>query len=84
MKESEELLKLYEWLIDENREPAQTKFTAGMLRNVAREFEHQLNRSKHIIESGIKEVLNEHCDWSEERINGLNKALLQKIWKNKK
>lgn len=34
-----ELQRLYEWLQDKNREPAQTKFTAGMTRNVAREFE---------------------------------------------
>lgn len=34
-----ELERLQEWLLDENREPAKTKFTAGELRNVAQEFE---------------------------------------------
>lgn len=37
-----ELQRLYDWLRTENREPAQTKFTAGMTRNVAREFEYLL------------------------------------------
>ncbi|MDX1471881.1 MAG: hypothetical protein R3213_10320 [Flavobacteriaceae bacterium] len=37
-----DLKRLYDWLMDENREPANTKFTAGMLRNVAREIEYRL------------------------------------------
>lgn len=39
-----ELQRLYDWLREENREPANTKFTSGMLRNVAREFEYLLSR----------------------------------------
>jgi hypothetical protein len=35
----EKFNRLMEWLIDENREPAKTKFTAGALRNLAREIE---------------------------------------------
>ena len=31
--------KLYDWIMSENREPAQTAFTAGNMRNIAREFE---------------------------------------------
>ena len=41
-----ELQRLFDWLQDENREPAQTKFTAGMARNVAREFEYLLKNSR--------------------------------------
>lgn len=39
--EETELERLYNWLNDENREPPQTKFTAGILRNVASKI-HQL------------------------------------------
>tara|TARA_R110000772_G_scaffold161091_1_gene272258 strand:+ start:354 stop:485 length:132 start_codon:yes stop_codon:yes gene_type:complete len=41
-----DLERLYEWLLTENREPARTKFTAGLLRNVAKEIEHQINQNK--------------------------------------
>lgn len=41
-----DLQRLYEWLMTENREPAQTKFTAGELRNVAKEIEFQIKKSK--------------------------------------
>lgn len=43
-KRVDELMTLYEWLLDDNREPAQTKFTAGMLRNIAKEFEFQFKK----------------------------------------
>ena len=36
---------LYEWIVDENRKPAYTYFTAGQARNIAREFEFQLKKS---------------------------------------
>ena len=39
--EETELERLYNWLNDENREPPQTKFPAGILRNVASKI-HQL------------------------------------------
>lgn len=42
----EELQRLYDWLQDPEREPAQTKFTAGLTRNVAREFEYLLAQLK--------------------------------------
>ena len=35
-----ELQRLFNWLQDAKREPAQTKFTSGMTRNVAREIEY--------------------------------------------
>jgi len=38
--------RLHDWLIEENREPAQTKFTAGLLRNVAKEIEYQIKIKK--------------------------------------
>ena len=38
----DDLKRLYEWLMSENREPAQTKFTQGELRNVAKEIEYRL------------------------------------------
>ena len=41
-----ELQRLFNWLQDAKREPAQTKFTAGMTRNVAREFEYLLKHSR--------------------------------------
>ena len=39
------LQRLYDWLMDDNREPAKTKFTSGMLRNVANEIEFRLAQS---------------------------------------
>jgi len=41
-----ELQRLFDWLQDTKREPSQTKFTAGMTRNVAREFEYLLKHSR--------------------------------------
>lgn len=41
-----DLERLYEWLLTDNREPARTKFTAGLLRNVAKEIEYQLKQNK--------------------------------------
>ena len=41
-----ELQRLFDWLQEPKREPAQTKFTAGMTRNVAREFEYLLKHSR--------------------------------------
>ena len=41
-----ELQRLFDWLQDTKREPAQTKFTSGMTRNVAREFEYLLKHSR--------------------------------------
>ena len=48
LKESDDfdLQRLYDWLMDDSREPAQTKFTSGHLRNVAREFEFRLKDSE--------------------------------------
>ncbi len=43
-KEEFELQRLYDWLLDENREPVNTKFTAGKTRNVAREIEFLLKK----------------------------------------
>lgn len=40
-----ELQRLYDWLMDENRKPANTAFTSGMTRNVAREIEFRLSQS---------------------------------------
>ena len=36
------LKRLYNWLKDDNREPANTKFTSGWLRNVAKEIEYRI------------------------------------------
>jgi hypothetical protein len=44
LKEFNELKRIYDWLMDENREPAQTKFTAGWSRNLAKEIEFKLNQ----------------------------------------
>lgn len=37
----QELKRLYEWMISEPRPPAQTFFTAGWLRNCAKEIEYR-------------------------------------------
>lgn len=37
-----DLDKLYEWIMDENRKPAQTYFTSGTARNIAKEIEFRL------------------------------------------
>jgi len=42
---SNTVIDLYNWLMDENREPAQTKFSAGDLRNLAKEIEYRLNEA---------------------------------------
>lgn len=39
-----ELKRLYELVMDANRKPAQTFFTAGWLRNVAREIEIRIEK----------------------------------------
>lgn len=44
-----QLERLYDWLMDENREPAQTKFTAGTLRNVAKEIEYRIKTKSQTI-----------------------------------
>lgn len=38
-----ELQRLYDWLVEEDRRPANIAFTSGILRNVAREIEFKLN-----------------------------------------
>lgn len=38
--------RLYDWLMDENREPARTKFSAGSLRNIAKEIEYKLKEAQ--------------------------------------
>ena len=43
-KEEFELQRLYDWLLEENREPAKTKFTSGKTRDVAREIEFLLKK----------------------------------------
>ena len=40
-----ELQRLYDWLMDEKRKPAQTFFTSGALRNVAKEIEFRLHKA---------------------------------------
>jgi len=38
-----EMQRLYDWIMDENREPSLTFFTSGQLRNVAYEIEYRLH-----------------------------------------
>lgn len=38
-----QLKRVYDWLMDEDRELAQTKFTAGWQRNLAKEVEFRLS-----------------------------------------
>ena len=41
-----EMKRLYDWIIDEKRKPAQTFFTAGETRNVAKEIEYLIRKKK--------------------------------------
>jgi len=41
-----QLKRLYDWLMDEKRENANTKFTAGWLRNVAKEIQFRINQKE--------------------------------------
>jgi hypothetical protein len=45
-KSEQEVKRVYDWLMDENREPAQTKFTAGETRNLAKEIEFRIHQAK--------------------------------------
>ena len=42
--EDGELQRLYNWVMDPERAPAQTYFTAGMTRNVAKEIEYLITK----------------------------------------
>lgn len=54
-----QLQRLYDWLMNENREPAKTKFTAGTLRNVANEIEFRLKQSNWIsVEDRLPDLEN--------------------------
>ena len=70
MKEQSDLTRLYEWLMNEDREPANTFFTSGELRNVAKEieFREQVNNTtklehkcKYIKRIGESCTLNDNC-----------------------
>jgi len=75
-KSEQEIKRVYDWLMDENREPAQTKFTAGETRNLAREIEFRIQTEKtkkldrYDIEGGmgrneglVFEEKNDHGEW---------------------
>jgi hypothetical protein len=62
--EEQALKDFYEWLYSEEREPAQTKFTAGFYRNVAKEIEF---REAQLIEK-IREALPDEKE-EEFRVN---------------
>lgn len=57
-----QLDRLYEWLMDENREPAQTKFTAGALRDVAKEIEFRVKPDEVDMEDVGEVVLISHMN----------------------
>ena len=40
------LVILYDWLMSQNREPAQTFFTEGILRTIGKEIEYQISKPK--------------------------------------
>lgn len=42
----ESIKRIYEWLMNENREPAQTYFIAGSMRTLAKEIEFRSNENK--------------------------------------
>lgn len=44
LTEDSELNRLYEWIMNEDRKPAQTFFTSGNLRNIAKEIEFRLSK----------------------------------------
>lgn len=51
-----EIKKIYDWLMSENREPAQTYFTSGESRDLAKEIEFRLSHPK----QERKEIKCEH------------------------
>jgi len=68
-----ELKRLYLWLMDENREKANTAFTSGELRNVAREIEYRLGKQS---ESELIEFLEKNNMQSLMGYYGHAKALI--------
>lgn len=50
-----DLERLYEWVVDSNRKLAQTAFTSGWARNVAREVEYRFKNSQPITKEGKRE-----------------------------
>lgn len=44
-----DLQRLYEWMLNKNREPATTYFTEGQLRKVAKEFEFHLHYERKLL-----------------------------------
>ena len=47
--QDESIERVYDWLMDEKREPAQTKFLAGKIRNLAKEIEFKPSEVAHAI-----------------------------------
>jgi len=84
-----DMQRLYEWLMDDNRKKAQTFFTAGELRNVAKEIEFRLS-SRPLPQAdkvedavGFAEWMLEEC-WEPININvGLTNALTKYVWSSR-
>lgn len=51
-----QLQRLYDWIMDENREPAQTAFTAGTLRNCAKEIEFRIKRGMELPDTDVGDI----------------------------
>jgi hypothetical protein len=48
--EESESQKLYEWMLSDKREPAQTYFSSGVIRNIAKEIEFREEKHKEEME----------------------------------
>jgi hypothetical protein len=46
--------KLYEWMLSDKREPAQTYFSSGVIRNIAKEIEFREEKHKEEIEKFLE------------------------------
>lgn len=68
-----ELQRLYDWLLDDNREFANTKFTEGMTRNVARQIEWVIHKKEKAMidwhNAELREELKEFCKWMYEEVD---------------
>lgn len=71
-KHEQELKKLYEWMVGDNKELAQTYFTSGMIRNIAKEIEFKHDKE-----------MEEFAEWINDSAYVFNKGVWQYTYANK-
>lgn len=72
-----ELQRLYDWLMDEKRKPANTAFTSGITRNVAREIEFRLAQSGEALGAKEKKILLRAITWLNEDVEEGNERAIE-------